>query len=175
VADLATSPFSTTLSDTLTIRTGLAGRRAVPRRLNVTHSQHAGSAQQIYSSTVSALAVFLAMNRPYSRPGDLHRVTTPIAEYGAEEGDCGRIATASLCAGVSVAGYAARTTPSTGVLDLVPALASRYSAASATSAIVTSRISPGLDLGGGRGRPADGQAVPVDQTVIRCRGWTMKA
>ena len=118
MADLATSPFSTTLSDTLTIRTGLAGRRAVPRRLNVTHSQHADSAQQIYSSTVSALAVFLAMNRPYSRPGDLHRVTTPIAEYGAEEGDCGRIATASLCAGVSVAGYAARTTPSTGGLGL---------------------------------------------------------
>ena len=68
MADLATSPFSTTLSDTLTIRTGLAGRRAVPRRLNVTHSQHADSAQQIYSSTVSALAVFLAMNRPTHDP-----------------------------------------------------------------------------------------------------------
>ena len=32
-----------------------------------------------------------------------------------------------------------------------------------------------LDLGGSRGRPADGQAVPADQTVIWWRAWTIKA
>ena len=49
------------------------------------------SAQQIDSSAVSALALFVAMNSSDLRPGDVHRVTTIVAGYADLVQTSGRI------------------------------------------------------------------------------------
>src|SRR5690349_3540245 len=57
---------------------------------------------------------------PYSRPGDLHRVTTPIAESGASSRAARRTGGALICAGVG-SGLRAVRRSSTAALGDAPA------------------------------------------------------